>query len=58
MKIAAMDLGTNTFRLLISDNDGGKLNKLYRETNITRLGDRAKESSVINEDAIERSVDS
>ena len=57
MKIAAMDLGTNTFRLLISDNNGGKLNKLYRETNITRLGDRVKESSVINEDAIERSVE-
>ena len=57
MKIAAMDLGTNTFRLLISDNKGGKLNKLYRETNITRLGDRVKESSVINEDAIKRSVE-
>jgi exopolyphosphatase/guanosine-5'-triphosphate,3'-diphosphate pyrophosphatase len=56
MKIAAMDLGTNTFRLLISENTGGKLNKIYRETNITRLGEQLKQNNVINDTAIGRSV--
>ena len=39
MKIAAMDLGTNTFRILIGEYDDGNLDKIYRETNITRLGE-------------------
>ena len=56
MKIAAMDLGTNTFRILIGEYDDGNLDKIYRETNITRLGEGLLHSDVINEKAISRSV--
>ena len=55
MKIAALDLGTNTFRLLISDTTNGELKKIYRETNITRLGEGLSEENIIGEPAIERS---
>lgn len=57
MKIAAMDLGTNTFRLLISENNSGNLIKLYRETNITRLGEYVSENRIINQNAITRSLE-
>ena len=56
MRIAAMDLGTNTFRILISEYDDGNLEKIYRETNITRLGEGLLHSDIINEKAISRSV--
>ena len=39
MKVAALDLGTNTTRLLVADVDDGHLQELHRETRITRLGE-------------------
>ena len=39
MKVAAVDLGTNTTRLLVADVDGGALAEVHRETRITRLGE-------------------
>jgi exopolyphosphatase / guanosine-5'-triphosphate,3'-diphosphate pyrophosphatase len=37
--VAAVDLGTNTTRLLVADVDDGRLEELHRETRITRLGE-------------------
>jgi exopolyphosphatase / guanosine-5'-triphosphate,3'-diphosphate pyrophosphatase len=37
--VAAIDLGTNTSRLLVADVAGGRLRELQRETRITRLGE-------------------
>jgi exopolyphosphatase/guanosine-5'-triphosphate,3'-diphosphate pyrophosphatase len=37
--VAAVDLGTNTTRLLVADVDGGSVDELHRETRITRLGE-------------------
>jgi len=37
--VAAIDVGTNTTRLLVADADGGTLRELHRETRITRLGE-------------------
>ena len=37
--VAAIDLGTNTTRLLVADVDGGRCDELHRETRITRLGE-------------------
>ncbi len=39
MRVAAVDLGTNTTRLLVADVDGGTLAEVHRETRITRLGE-------------------
>ena len=39
MRVAAVDLGTNTTRLLVADIDGGTLAEVHRETRITRLGE-------------------
>ena len=39
MRVAAVDLGTNTTRLLVADAVGGKLADVHRESRITRLGE-------------------
>ena len=56
MKIAAFDLGTNTFRILIGELENGQLKKIYRETNITRLGEGLVKNSLISDNAIKRSI--
>ena len=56
MRIAAMDLGTNTFRILIGELSNGRLKEIYRETNITRLGEGLNQTNVINGNAVTRSV--
>jgi len=37
--VAALDLGTNTTRLLVGDVEDGRIEELHRETRITRLGE-------------------
>jgi len=39
MIVAAVDLGTNTTRLLVADAEDGTLDELHREARITRLGE-------------------
>ena len=39
MIVAAIDLGTNTTRLLVADVEDGRVEELHRETRITRLGE-------------------
>jgi exopolyphosphatase/guanosine-5'-triphosphate,3'-diphosphate pyrophosphatase len=39
MIVAALDLGTNTTRLLVADVEDGRVDELHRETRITRLGE-------------------
>ena len=39
MRVAAIDLGTNTTRLLVAEVEDGRLEELHRETRITRLGE-------------------
>jgi exopolyphosphatase/guanosine-5'-triphosphate,3'-diphosphate pyrophosphatase len=38
-RVAAVDLGTNSTRLLVADVAGGRVDELARETRITRLGE-------------------
>jgi exopolyphosphatase / guanosine-5'-triphosphate,3'-diphosphate pyrophosphatase len=37
--VAALDLGTNTTRLLVAEVEDGRVDELHRETRITRLGE-------------------
>ena len=39
MRVAAVDLGTNTTRLLVADVVDGRVHELHRESRITRLGE-------------------
>src|SRR5579885_3209288 len=39
MIVAALDLGTNTTRLLVAGVEDGRIEELHRETRITRLGE-------------------
>jgi exopolyphosphatase/guanosine-5'-triphosphate,3'-diphosphate pyrophosphatase len=39
MIVAAVDLGTNTTRLLVANVEDGRVEELHRETRITRLGE-------------------
>jgi exopolyphosphatase/guanosine-5'-triphosphate,3'-diphosphate pyrophosphatase len=39
MIVAAVDLGTNTTRLLVAEVEDGRVRELHRETRITRLGE-------------------
>ncbi|MEA2508230.1 MAG: exopolyphosphatase / guanosine-5-triphosphate,3-diphosphate pyrophosphatase, partial [Actinomycetota bacterium] len=42
-RVAAVDLGTNSTRLLVADVDDGKVIDVARETRITRLGEGVDE---------------
>jgi exopolyphosphatase/guanosine-5'-triphosphate,3'-diphosphate pyrophosphatase len=39
VRVAAVDLGTNSTRLLVADVEAGRVEELHRETRITRLGE-------------------
>jgi exopolyphosphatase/guanosine-5'-triphosphate,3'-diphosphate pyrophosphatase len=42
-RVAAVDLGTNSTRLLVADVEGGRIGDVRRETRITRLGEGVDE---------------
>src|SRR5258705_118494 len=42
-RVAAVDLGTNSTRLLVADVDDGRISDVTRETRITRLGEGVDE---------------
>jgi exopolyphosphatase / guanosine-5'-triphosphate,3'-diphosphate pyrophosphatase len=55
MRVAIVDIGTNSTRLLIADvRDGRIAAELDRQTNVTRLGAGVDASGELREDAIER----
>ena len=39
MRVAAVDLGTNTTRLLVADVADGLVEEVHRESRVTRLGE-------------------
>ena len=43
MRVAAVDLGTNSTRLLVADVDGGRVEEVARLSEITRLGEGVDE---------------
>ena len=58
MRIASIDIGTNTFRLLVTEpGEGNSLHKLYVGREITRLGEGSGNGTMlIKPGAIERSL--
>jgi exopolyphosphatase/guanosine-5'-triphosphate,3'-diphosphate pyrophosphatase len=60
-RVAAVDMGTNSTRLLVADVDGpgrdAKLVTVERRTQITRLGQGVDRDRTLHPDAIERTLD-
>lgn len=56
MRVAGVDVGTNTLRMLIADVENGKIKPLRRERIVTRLGDSFVLTGYLKEEAIERSI--
>ncbi|GGG16658.1 hypothetical protein GCM10007304_33490 [Rhodococcoides trifolii] len=54
MKVAAIDCGTNSIRLLVADIVDGKLTDLAREMTIVRLGQGVDATGAFASEAIER----
>ncbi|MFT4189405.1 MAG: Ppx/GppA phosphatase family protein [Aeromicrobium sp.] len=55
-RVAAVDCGTNSIRLLVSDIDGDRKTDLVREMRIVRLGEGVDETGRLATGAIERTV--
>lgn len=56
-RYAAIDVGTNTVRLLVADADtDGTYRAVFQEQVITRLGERLQETGVLSPAAMERTV--
>jgi exopolyphosphatase / guanosine-5'-triphosphate,3'-diphosphate pyrophosphatase len=53
-RIAVLDLGTNSTRLLVADVQGGRLAELERRTTVTRLGEGVDATGLLGVDAIAR----
>ena len=55
-RVAAIDCGTNSIRLLIADISGGKFNEILRDMEIVRLGQGVDENKSFHPDAINRTL--
>jgi exopolyphosphatase/guanosine-5'-triphosphate,3'-diphosphate pyrophosphatase len=55
-RIAVVDLGTNTTRLLVADVEGGRVRELERRSIVTRLGEGVDSTGRLSDAAIERVV--
>lgn len=54
MRVAVVDLGTNTTRVLVADVLDGRVEELDRRTKVTRLGERVDSTGQLAGEAIER----
>jgi exopolyphosphatase/guanosine-5'-triphosphate,3'-diphosphate pyrophosphatase len=57
MKQAIIDLGTNTFHLLIADRQNGHPETLFRESRPARIGQAGINQGIITEEGIGRALD-
>ncbi len=53
---AAIDIGTNSIRLLIAYVDKDRIVKCYKDLETTRIGENVDKSGVLSEAAMERSI--
>ena len=55
-RVAAIDCGTNSIRLLIADIDGGNFRELHRTMEIVRLGQGVDKTKAFHPDALDRTL--
>ncbi|GAB6099792.1 Ppx/GppA phosphatase family protein [Halanaerocella petrolearia] len=56
MSIGAVDLGTNSVRLLVAEIDEDGLKRLNQELKVPRLGENIHQNGFLKEDAIKRTI--
>ena len=56
MRVAAIDCGTNSIRLLIADIDGSNFREIVRDMEIVRLGQGVDQTGQFHPDAIARTL--
>ena len=56
MRVAAIDCGTNSIRLLIADIDGNNFRELTRQMEVVRLGQGVDKTGAFHPDAIARTL--
>jgi exopolyphosphatase/guanosine-5'-triphosphate,3'-diphosphate pyrophosphatase len=56
MRVAAIDCGTNSIRLLIADIDGGNFREITRLMEVVRLGQGVDKTGAFHPDAIARTL--
>ena len=54
VRVASIDLGSNSTRLLIADFTNGTLTTIYKEHQVTRMADKLSESKIISKEATKR----
>jgi exopolyphosphatase/guanosine-5'-triphosphate,3'-diphosphate pyrophosphatase len=54
MRVAVVDIGTNSTRLLIADVDGSDVAEVERRTTVTRLGERVDQTGELSDAAMAR----
>lgn len=57
LRLASIDIGTNSTRLLVADCDGERTETLDRRMIITRLGERVDEMGMLSPEAVERTLE-
>lgn len=55
-RLAAIDIGTNTVKLLVAARDGGRLAPLLEDSQTTRLGEGVDQTARLRPEAIERTA--
>ena len=56
MRIATVDIGTNSTRLLIADVKNGKVEQIFKTGRVTRLGEGVKKTGKLSKEGIERTI--
>ena len=54
VRVASIDLGSNSTRMLIADITNGKITTIYKEHQVTRMADKLSESKIISKEATKR----
>ena len=54
VKVASIDLGSNSTRLLIADITNGTISSIHKEHKVTRMGDNLTKSKNISKESIKR----
>ena len=54
VKVASIDLGSNSTRMLIADITNGAITTIYKEHQVTRMADKLSESKIISKEATRR----